>query len=72
MLGVSIAAVFVDRCGGGEIGGRSSSPSRVRISPHCEEVLELLGGSDIGFDLVSLEFAAPWPRENNDGGCSRP
>jgi hypothetical protein len=71
VLGVSIAAVFVGRHEGGEIGGRFSSSPRVRISPHCEEVLELLVVSDLGFDLLSLEFATPWARENNDGGCSR-
>ena len=72
MLGVSLAAMFVSRHEYGEIGGRFSLPSRVTISSHCEEVLELLEVSDLSFDMLSLEFAAPWLRENNDGGSSRP
>ena len=68
-LGMPVA---VDRRVGGELGGGFSALSHVRISPPCAEVLELLGISDLGFDLVSLEFAAPCPRENDDGGRSRP
>ncbi len=68
-LGMPVA---VDRRVGGELGRGFSALSHVRISPPCAEVLELLGISDLGFDLVSLEFAAPCPRENDDGGRSRP
>lgn len=74
-LGVSVAAVFVECRIGGELGGRFTIPSHIRISPPCVEVLELLGKSDLDFDLTSLEFAAfaaPCPRENVENGCSRP
>jgi hypothetical protein len=64
--------VFVDCRITGELGGRSSAPSYVRISPHFEEVLEVQMISDLGFDVVSLEFVAPCLRENNDDDRSRP
>jgi hypothetical protein len=62
VFGLSIATMFVDCRVGGEIGGRSSASSHIRISLNCEEVLGVL---DLGFDLVSLEFATC-------GGCSSP